>query len=166
MRSIPASMNENTISWIDICLDDIAAEHGVAIPLAVESGSRAWGFPSPDSDYDCRFFFIRSAESYLSLWVKRDVIEMPLNDELDINGWDLCKALQLLIKGNATVIEWLRLHPQRAVAPMHFPTLMGECDPPANLVEIVEALIARKTVTRELGTLSTITATVQCPALA
>jgi len=78
-----------------------------AVLLAVESGSRAWGFPSPDSDYDCRFLYARSRESYLSLFSQRDVIEFPLERVLDINGWDLAKALRLLLKGNAVVIEWL-----------------------------------------------------------
>ncbi len=71
------------------------------------SGSRAWGFPSPDSDYDCRFLYARSRESYLSLFAQRDVIEFPPDGILDINGWDLAKALRLLLKGNAVVVEWL-----------------------------------------------------------
>lgn len=83
------------------------ADHGVSIPLAVESGSRAWGFPSPDSDYDCRFVYIRSAEDYLSPWPKRDVIETPLDAVYDVNGWDFGKTLKLLVKGNAVAIEWL-----------------------------------------------------------
>lgn len=78
------------------------------IGLAVESGSRAWGFPSPDSDYDCRFLYVRSTIGYLTPWPPRDVIETPLDGELDVNGWDLGKALKLLLKGNATVLEWLR----------------------------------------------------------
>ena len=74
----------------------------------MESGSRAWGFPSPDSDFDCRFIFVRRRDDYLSPWPKRDVIETPLEDDLDINGWELGKALRLLLKGNAVVLEWLR----------------------------------------------------------
>jgi hypothetical protein len=88
-------------------LDDVRRAERVAIPLAVESGSRAWGFSSPDSDYDCRFIFIRRADDYLSPWRKRDVIETPLDEIFDVNGWDLGKALQLLLKGNAVVVEWL-----------------------------------------------------------
>jgi predicted nucleotidyltransferase len=88
-------------------LERVRADHGVAIPLAIESGSRAWGFPSPDSDYDCRFLFVRSERDYLSLWRKRDVIEMPVDRVLDVNGWDIGKALKLLLKGNAVIIEWL-----------------------------------------------------------
>lgn len=75
--------------------------------LAVESGSRAWGCPSPDSDYDVRFIYIRPLRDYVRLTPKRDVIEVPIADDWDINGWDLRKAVQLLVKGNATVTEWL-----------------------------------------------------------
>jgi uncharacterized protein len=89
-------------------LDAVRREHGVAIPLAVESGSRAWGFPSPDSDYDCRFVFVRPADDYLSPWERRDVIETPLDGDLDVNGWDLGKAIRLLAKSNAVIVEWLR----------------------------------------------------------
>lgn len=78
------------------------------IPWAIESGSRAWGFPSPDSDYDCRFIFVRPTSDYLSLWPARDVIETPLDAVLDVNGWDLVKVVRLLLKGNAAALEWLR----------------------------------------------------------
>ena len=74
---------------------------------AVESGSRAWGFPSPDSDYDCRFVYVRSADDYLSPWPRRDVVEWAPDGLLDVNGWDLKKAVQLLLKGNAAITEWL-----------------------------------------------------------
>lgn len=74
--------------------------------LAVESGSRAWGFASPDSDYDVRFIYVRPRDSYLRLDRVRDVIELPINDILDINGWDVDKALKLLHKSNPTVFEW------------------------------------------------------------
>jgi predicted nucleotidyltransferase len=220
LRAIPAFMDAEAVARIDVRLNAIRRAHGVSIPLAIESGSRAWGFPSPDSDYDCRFFFIRPIEEYLSPWQRRDVIETPLEGEFDVNGWDLGKAIRLLLKGNATVIEWLtspityegdgpfreemlalakavarrnlvarhylhlgerqrrayfidgkpvpqkkifyalrpaaalrwlRHHPAEAVAPMHFPTLMAQCDPPTEVIAITEALMARKAVARELG---------------
>ena len=88
-------------------LEVLRLKETVAIPLAIESGSRAWGFPSPDSDYDCRFIYVRKPERYLTLFPPRDVIELPMTAVLDINGWDLSKALKLLLKGNAVVIEWL-----------------------------------------------------------
>ena len=163
---------------------------------------------------------MRDQADYLSLSPPRDVIEFPTDPILDVNGWDLLKALRLLIKGNAVVIEWLtspivyagdaafrdealalahkvarpdavarhylhlgrrqrrvyfndertialkkifyalrpaialrwlRLHPGRAVAPMHFPTLVAESDLDREIVAIVEDLLARKAVTRELG---------------
>ena len=87
-------------------LKKIEAEYNVRILLAVESGSRAWGFASPDSDYDVRFIYVRPKEDYLRLEEVRDVIELPINDELDINGWDLQKALRLLYKSNPTLFEW------------------------------------------------------------
>ena len=73
---------------------------------AVESGSRAWGFPSPDSDYDVRFIYVREMSHYLKLQPARDVIEWQLDETLDINGWDLQKALRLLYKSNPTLFEW------------------------------------------------------------
>jgi uncharacterized protein len=220
LRSIPPDMNSGKVALIDAMLDRIAAEHCVFLPLAVESGSRAWGFSSRDSDYDCRFVFVRRAIDHITPRTTRDVIELPLEGDLDANGWDLRKALQLLLKGNAVIVEWLcspvvyrgrawfrdsffefarhaasreaicrhylhlgerqrrvyfgdgrdipqkkifyalrpaaalrwlRMHPAEAVAPMHFPTLMEECDAPRELREEVLGLIKRKAVTRELG---------------
>lgn len=88
-------------------LKDIEQTENVRILHAVESGSRAWGFPSPDSDYDVRFIYIRKPEFYLKLEKTRDVIELPINDMLDINGWDLNKTLRLLHGSNPTLFEWL-----------------------------------------------------------
>ena len=107
LRTIPASFDASTVRRIDERLEDVEAEEQVIIGWAIESGSRAWGFPSPDSDYDCRFVFIRRAQDYLSPWLRRDVIETPLEGDLDVNGWELGKAIKLLLKGNAVVIEWL-----------------------------------------------------------
>lgn len=220
IRSIDQGMDEAVVARIEARLADISRDHQVAIPLAIESGSRAWGFPSPDSDYDCRFVFVRPVQHYLSLWLRRDVIETPMDGILDVNGWDLGKALKLLLKGNAVIIEWLnspiaygvdpgfrrefldlardvadrrlvarhylhlgerqrrvyfgddsivalkkifyalrpaaalrwlRHHPDEAIAPMHFPTLLKGCEAPSAVIEIIEDLMARKAVTRELG---------------
>lgn len=87
-------------------LHEIEKTENVRILLAVESGSRAWGFASPDSDYDVRFIYVRPKEEYLRLDAVRDVIELPIDEVLDINGWDLKKALQLLYKSNPTLFEW------------------------------------------------------------
>lgn len=87
-------------------LKEIEAQEDVKILLAVESGSRAWGFSSSDSDYDVRFIYVRPRNEYLKLKEKRDVIEWQLDDTLDISGWDLKKALLLLYKSNATLFEW------------------------------------------------------------
>ncbi len=107
VRSIPESFDAAAVGEIDDLLRAVAVEHGVAIPLAVESGSRAWGFPSPDSDYDCRFVYVRPARHYLTPWLPRDVIEHAPAGLLDVNGWDVRKAVALLVKGNAVILEWL-----------------------------------------------------------
>ncbi len=220
IRDLPPSMAQAAVAQIDARLAAIRHDHSVTIPLAIESGSRAWGFPSPDSDYDCRFIFVRSTDHYLSPWPRRDVIETPLDGDLDVNGWELGKAIRLLTKGNAVIIEWLmspivygaeaqfrdeflglarrigdrtliarhylhlgercrsalppegeaapckkifyalrpavalrwlRQHPDAVVAPMHLPTLLAECEPPAELASVVAGLIARKATTAERG---------------
>lgn len=220
LRNIPEHMSPEAVAQVDGILDAIQGEHGVHIPLSIESGSRAWGFPSPDSDYDGRFIYVRPASQALTIWPRRDVIETPLVGDMDVNGWDLSKALRLLLKGNAVVVEWLqspiiyrgeawfrealldfaerwldrgrvashylhlgrrqkilhlddqaevplkkvfyclrpaaalrwmRLHPGQAVTPMHFPTLMAECDLERDVTDLVAALISRKAETREMG---------------
>ena len=90
-------------------LDAIEREYDVRILYACESGSRVWGFPSLNSDYDVRFIYARPRDWYFSINVedKRDVIERPINDLLDINGWDVRKALRLLRKSNPPLLEWL-----------------------------------------------------------
>lgn len=85
----------------------IEKEENVRILYACEAGSRAWGFPSKDSDYDVRFIYVRAEDWYLSIFEKRDVIERPISDSLDINGWDLKKALNLFRKSNPPLLEWL-----------------------------------------------------------
>jgi len=220
LRKLGSDFDPTVVGEIDAQLSAFVERERIVILLAVESGSRAWGFPSPDSDYDCRFIYARHPADYLQLFPPRDFIEVPPGAVLDINGWDILKALRLLLKGNAVVIEWLtspyayggiaafrkealalarravqpgavarhylhlgerqrrtyfsdhravpvkktfyalrpavalrwlRLHPGKAVAPMHFPTLVGESDLPANVVAIVDDLLARKAMTRELG---------------
>src|SRR5262245_47128897 len=91
----------------NIRIGHIEAQDRVTILLAVESGSRAWGFPSPDSDNDLRFFYVRPLSHYVGLETPRDVIERPLEGPWDLNGWDIRKAIDLMVKGNATAAEWL-----------------------------------------------------------
>lgn len=200
-------------------LEAIERDHDVRMLFAVESGSRAWGFPSPDSDYDVRFVYVRRPAWYLSVQTRRDVIELPVEDDLDINGWDVRKALQLLVKPNPVLLEWLRspivyradgeamvkladlarqtahlrpstyhylhlcrtqyarfiagkptvklkkyfyvlrpalalmwlrAHPRRAL-PMNLAQLRAGLDLPEALSAILDELLARKAVTRELG---------------
>jgi predicted nucleotidyltransferase len=91
-------------------LDAIESESGVTIVFACESGSRAWGFASPDSDYDVRFLYVSHPSWYLSVDLedKRDVIETPIEGVWDVNGWDLRKALRLYRKSNPPLLEWLQ----------------------------------------------------------
>lgn len=100
-------MAADCVARVDALLDAVETGHGVRIALAIESGSRAWGFPSPDSDYDGRFIYVRPLDDYLGVWPRRDVIEFAPDGDIDVNGWDVTKALALLVKGNAVVIEWL-----------------------------------------------------------
>jgi uncharacterized protein len=220
LRALGPGFDPAIVAAIDARLRSVENGKSVAVLLAIESGSRAWGFPSPDSDYDCRFIYVRSRDDYLSLFSRRDVIDFPPETVLDVNGWDLAKALRLLLKGNAVVIEWLmspfvysgdgsfrrqalelarktvhpaaiarhyvhlgerqrrtyfaddhpfeikkmfyalrpalalrwlRLHSGEAVAPMHFPTLVQQSEVPAEVTQVIDELLARKAVTRELG---------------
>ena len=91
-------------------LHDIENTYGVKILLACESGSRAWGFASEDSDYDVRFIYLQPRDWYLSVNLedKRDVIETPIEGVWDINGWELRKALRLFSKSNPPLLEWLQ----------------------------------------------------------
>jgi predicted nucleotidyltransferase len=89
-------------------LELISLQYNVKILFSCESGSRAWGFASPDSDYDVRFIYVHPKEYYLSVDEQRDVIELPINDLLDINGWELRKALRLFRKSNGPLFEWLQ----------------------------------------------------------
>jgi predicted nucleotidyltransferase len=90
------------------CLRRLEAEHDVKVLFACESGSRGWGFASPDSDYDVRFIYVNRLSWYLTVEPGRDVIEHPISGDLDVNGWDLRKTLQLLRQSNPTLLEWLR----------------------------------------------------------
>lgn len=93
---------------IDEKLTQLEREFGIHILLAVESGSRAWGFASPDSDWDVRFIYTKPLAHYLSVNERRDVMEFPHKwPPLDLSGWDLKKALKLLSKSNPPLIEWL-----------------------------------------------------------
>jgi predicted nucleotidyltransferase len=104
-NGLPADFSPIAVAEIRRRLDAVRAG-GPNVLFAIESGSRAWGFPSPDSDYDCRFVFVRPAIQHLVLQQHRDVIEFPIVDEVDAGGWDLRKALLLALGGNAVVVEW------------------------------------------------------------
>ena len=100
---LPAAMRERVLEE----LERLEQEHDVTVLYACESGSRAWGFASPDSDYDVRFVYVHQPDWYLRVDEPRDVLERPLTDELDLSGWELRKTLRLLRKSNPTLLEWL-----------------------------------------------------------
>ncbi len=93
---------------IKVALARLEAQHGIRILYACESGSRAWGFPSPDSDYDVRFIYAHPAAWYLRLDEGPDTLNFPIDEMLDLAGWELRKALRLLRGSNAALFEWLQ----------------------------------------------------------
>lgn len=88
-------------------LREIEREHDCRVLFAAESGSRAWGFPSPDSDYDARFIYVHPLQWHLQIGKPRDTIEKMLPDGLDVSGWELLKTLQLFHGSNVPLFEWL-----------------------------------------------------------
>ena len=98
---------DNVQAQIQDALNRIVVEQDARLLFAVESGSRAWGFASPDSDYDVRFVYMRGVREYVRLQERRDVIELPIVGDLDINGWDIVKALVQFRKSNPSLLEWL-----------------------------------------------------------
>ncbi len=102
------SVSEAQFKLIQEELKSLEVRENITILWASESGSRAWGFESTDSDYDVRFIYLRSSDDYLKVSPTRDVIELPISEELDISGWDLTKALGLLRKSNPALLEWLQ----------------------------------------------------------
>src|SRR5690349_5244719 len=102
-------MNGNDVHQrVHDALARVEAERNVRVLFACESGSRAWGFASRDSDYDVRFLYVHQRDWYLSVENPRDVIEQPIDDNLDVSGWELRKALRLLRKSNPPLLEWLK----------------------------------------------------------
>ena len=93
---------------ITTALAALEAQHGIRILYACESGSRAWGFPSPDSDYDVCFLHVHALDWCLGLDDGPDTLNFPVDDELDLGGWELRKTLHLLRGSNAALFEWLQ----------------------------------------------------------
>lgn len=100
-------MSENRDREIAALLAEVEARQGVRILYACESGSRAWGFASPDSDYDIRFLYVQPTSRYLRVFRGNDTIEIAIEDDLDPGGWDVRKAAGLLGKSNGALVEWL-----------------------------------------------------------
>jgi uncharacterized protein len=121
----------NVAGEVRLRLEAIEREHGVRVIFSCESGSRAWGFASTDSDYDVRFIYARPRDWYFSVDVedRRDVIEMPIDSVWDIAGWDLRKALRLLRKSNPPLLEWLQsplVYLERTSGPNDMRAVLGE----------------------------------------
>ncbi|PJJ59503.1 nucleotidyltransferase domain-containing protein [Hymenobacter chitinivorans] len=108
---------------IAAALTRLEADHDIRILYACESGSRAWGFPSPDSDYDVRFIYVRRPSWYLTLDEGPDTLNFPVDAELDLGGWDLRKTLKLLRASNAALFEWLQSPTVYHAAPEFRPLL-------------------------------------------
>ena len=89
-------------------LSKIEADKGIRILYACESGSRGWGFHSPDSDFDVRFIYVRPQDWYVSIHNRSDFLDFAINDELDFKAWDIRKVLGLIFKSNASPLEWLQ----------------------------------------------------------
>ncbi|QBX06787.1 nucleotidyltransferase [Burkholderia phage BcepSaruman] len=113
-------MYETMDARIKDALDHVERTQGVKILMAVESGSRAWGFESPDSDYDVRFIYVRAFNEYLTVRERRDVLDChtqgfkdclkgtPMDHpDLDLVGWDVKKVLALMQKSNPQLLEWI-----------------------------------------------------------
>lgn len=96
------------LTRIQSALTELEARHHIRVLYACESGSRAWGFPSPDSDFDVRFIYAHSADWYLTLDEGADTLNFPVDEELDLAGWELRKTLKLLRGSNAALFEWLQ----------------------------------------------------------
>ena len=101
-----ASNNTEIVQLIKEKLSQIEERENIRILYACESGSRAWGFASSDSDYDVRFIYVRPKEFYLKLENTCDTLECELNEIYDISGWDLKKMLRLLNRSNPSIFEW------------------------------------------------------------
>ncbi len=88
-------------------LKAVEREHNLRVVFACESGSRAWGFASNDSDFDVRFIFVRPVEAYLKLRPPSDAFDLQGNDDFDLAGWDIRKTAELMRKSNSPLLEWL-----------------------------------------------------------
>ena len=133
--SVKIKMDNQIISSIQQTLESLESTENVVVLLAVESGSRAWGFASVDSDYDVRFIYIRPTEWYLSVDLenRRDVIERPLENAIDVSGWDVRKALKLFHKSNPPLLEWLQspfVYRERFSLAAQLRTLLPQFYPP------------------------------------
>ena len=115
---------------------ELEQSENISILYACESGSRAWGFASPDSDFDVRFIYAKRPDDYLTIADGPDTISLPVDEVLDISGWDIKKALKLFLKSNGPLYEWLQspivyqqqtpfFDEMRSLMPRHFALRSG-----------------------------------------
>lgn len=90
---------------VDSLISELEQRHGFTVLYAAEAGSRCWGMESPDSDFDVRMVYVYPDDRYLSLREPPDVVQ-HVQDDLDVSGWDVRKAIRLLVKSNASLVEW------------------------------------------------------------
>ncbi|MCL1994339.1 MAG: nucleotidyltransferase domain-containing protein [Spirochaetes bacterium] len=100
-------MDENIRTAILQKLHETENAYRVKIPLAIESGSRGWGFASANADYDCRFLYVRQKDWYLSVLERKEFIEYAVDEVFDIRGYDISRALKYIMNSNATIYEWI-----------------------------------------------------------
>jgi len=82
-------------------------KHKIKVVWAIESGSRAWGFASEDSDYDLRCIHIGKLDDYLGLLPSPQQVNLT-TEVLDLESWDIRKFAELTLKSNPQIAEWLR----------------------------------------------------------
>ncbi len=141
MGALPSDFAFEAVALIRERLEAVRVA-GPTILFAIESGSRAWGFPSPDSDYDCRFVYVRPISDHLGLDAPRDVIEFPIEGLIDTGGWDLKKALLLALNGNAVIVEWTKspiVYEERPGFRPRLIDLLEEIVEPAKVAIIISA---------------------------
>lgn len=89
-------------------LHKVELEHNLKVIYGLESGSRAWGFESQNSDYDVRFLYLRPIDWYLCIERRADVLEFETSNHVDLSGWDFKKSLMFLRRSHPVILEWLR----------------------------------------------------------
>ncbi|MEZ3117809.1 DNA polymerase beta superfamily protein [Halobaculum sp. MBLA0147] len=107
-------------SEMNQALGAIEHEHDLQIIGAWNTGSRAWGLSHPDSDHDIAFIYAQPLSHYQTMSnytasLQGDGTELDSFDstrrvaqeDIDFEGWDIKRFLELLADSNATAMEAL-----------------------------------------------------------